>query len=195
MPLPIIADTYRVALTWSDARFPTAAINVLHFRKGGSSAAALYTSLDANVTAAMWGFQSSDSKVNRVDITPLDGTSLTVQNSTGTPAKWSGNGGVKDATPQAAAILKLTTALRGRTNRGRIYLPWVREDAVTAAVLDSTLLASTQTAWATFITALSGAGFKLVVASYVTSVANDVTATRIEQRLATQRRRNKRTST
>ena len=62
-PLPVINDVYRVALEWFNIESNANATNVMHFRKSGSNPAALYASLDANVTDLMWSCQGSHSDI------------------------------------------------------------------------------------------------------------------------------------
>jgi hypothetical protein len=186
-PLPVIADTFRCALNWKASAGGTAT-NVMHFRKSGGSAAGLYTSIDSHVAAGMWGAMPATAFVDNVVITPLDGTTASTTNSTGSPAKWTG-GTDGTVVPQVAHILKLTTAKRGRSYRGRLFLPMTSENVIAAGVLQSSVVTSVHAAWVTFLTAVAADGYTLVVASYVHSTAELVTSHTVESALATQRRR------
>lgn len=188
--LPVIANVYRVALVWYGGTLGTA-VNVLHFRGTPGSAAGLYTAIDANADDDMWGCAPTGVNVTSVDITPLDGSTATVENGTGGGAKWSGKSGGQGI-PQASYILKLRTAKRGLSYRGRIYLPWLSESLYEVGVVDAGQRVATTTAWTTFRTAVAAAGYTMVVASYKLSSAELVTTAAIEQYAGTQRRRQER---
>lgn len=105
--------------------------------------------------------------------------------------------------PQIAVLIKKSTGVGGRQNRGRMYLPYsLQEDGVneTGTILGS-LLTTLQTAWTAFLAGLQSDGYGMVLANrhfntplpphYVTSVtgSGDVTSLTVEQLCATQRRR------
>jgi hypothetical protein len=161
----------------------------MHFRSPSSSASALWTALNANVTSGMWTQTSNAIGIGEVDITPLDGTGLTLFQQTGLPAKWKGGVTGGDIIPAMSVILKLTTAFRGRANRGRLFLPWVVEGQQTAGVIDATEVTNQTTAWNTFMAAMASSGHHLCVASYKYALSNDVANLSIESYAGTQRRR------
>lgn len=186
-PLPVISNVYRTAFEWTPTIGGVPA-NVLHFRGAPGSAAGLYTALDANVTTGMWAFTSTDLLILTVKITPLDGTSATVINTTGGPAKWGGST-AGDWMPAGAAVLSLRTAKRGPSYRGRIFFPGLVEGGQTAGTLASSAITIVQAAWVTFRTAMAAAGYTLVVASYTHATAETVTSTGMNPRYGIQRRR------
>lgn len=186
-PLPVITNVYRTALLWGNAAGGNP-VNVLHFRGSPGSAAGLYTALDANVTSGMWAFTTTNLAINTVAITPLDGTTATVLNATGGPAKWAGST-VGDSVPAAAPVLSFRTAKRGPSYRGRIYLPGLVENGQTDGVLQGATKALLLAAWVTFRTAIAAAGYPLVVASYVHSTAELVTSQDMNSRYGIVRRR------
>lgn len=190
MPLPIIANTFRVAFNWTSATTGQHAINVMHFRTSVLNAGTLLTLIDASVAATMWNATTGLWAVTRLDCTPLDGSSSTQQAAT-TGAKWTGNGGALDFVPALAQVVSLRTGLRGRSNRGRVYLPAVTEALQTAGTLNFSL-ATQQTAWNTFATAMSVGTAPLVIASYLHATAANVTSQTPEAVCATQRRRQSR---
>lgn len=194
-PLPTISNVYRCAFNWTNEDSPSVATNVMHFRKAGSNPAALWSSLDANVGNPLWEFQSTHSHIHEVVITPLDGGSVSFPVFTGDGADWTGAQSSEDMSPQVCNIVKFLTGKRGRSYRGRIFLPWVVESAATYGVLSSGGVSTCQSAWETFLAAMTGDGFDLVVASYLHSTAEDVVAVLAESTTATQRRRNRRLST
>ena len=190
-PLPVIADTYRTALTWTDATGQSA-VNVMHFRwlLGTNDTDGLMTFLNGAVTANMWLPVCSDSVVTDVAITPLDGISATQHYAPTTPAHWTG-GNPADFSPATAVIVKLTTPLRGRSHRGRVFLPLISENIISDGRLNSTTAANVTTAWEAFRThsPVSGEQFGLVIASYKLASGELVGNVLCETVLATQRRR------
>lgn len=193
-PLPIISNVYRVALNWTNTANGLVATNVMHFKKASSNPAALASSLDTNATNTMWEMQTTAASVTNIQITPLDGSSVTFPYTPITPAHWTGHGGAGDFSPQIANIIKLLTAKRGRSYRGRVYLPWVAEGQSGDGGLNGTSKATCTAAWVAFMAAMTGDGFDLVVASYLHSTSENVVALACEGYTATQRRRNKRNS-
>lgn len=197
IPLPVITGAYRVALKWVNTS--QTAVNVIHIFEpggGGASPTAIFTCLDTHVTAGMWG-TCAGGAVTEVDITPLDGVSATASFNTASPSKWSG-GTDTDFTPAAAALIKLQTGLRGRDNRGRIYLPWLSEAQVTKGVLNGTTASDRTANWTTFASAIAADGTTpchLAVASYDRAHAGagahitSIVTLAMEGAIATQRRR------
>lgn len=183
MPLPVIANTYRVALNWSIAGRDKSAENVMHFRGAGVSADDLKTLLAANLANTLFPATASAATIASVDIIPLNGSAAATTFTLAVPG-----GGSGAYVPALALVNKFTTALRGRSYRGRMYQPFVTESSNDNGVV-SFSLASYDANWATFLATLDGGGFKLVIASYLHSTAEDVTNHAFEPGLATQRRR------
>lgn len=192
----MITDVFRVAFNWTNSDVPAlTSTNVMHFKASGKVASDVASDITAHVTANMWKFQTNHSKVHDLVITKLDGSAVSFPYNTDLTSKWTGT--LTDALfiPQASNLIKLLTAKRGRSYRGRVYLPWCSEQYGTDGVLNSTNVATCSAAWAAFDAAMDSAGTKLVVASYLHSTAEEVVALGCENYLATQRRRNKRNST
>lgn len=187
-PLPVIADVFRCQLFWKSSVGPTAA-NIFHVQAPSSTAGQVYSTIDANVTSGMWGHTPSTSTVTTVKITPLDGVSATsVFAPTGT--KWSGPTTVSgDIIPAAAAVLTLRTALRGASHRGRLFLPFPAESQATNGILQASTVSSMNTAWTTFIIALSTASKPMVVASYKLAAAFGIVTYSVEGPFGTIRNR------
>lgn len=168
IPLPVIPNVFRVVLKWQFT--PMTAINVIHVhaQAGPTTSTAVYNCINSHVTANMWLAANSTAGVTEVQVTPLDGASATSTFTTGQPAKWSG-GGTGDQAPQVAAVVKFQTALRGRDNRGRLYMPFITESNTLAGSLVAPLPSSMTTAWNTFNAALLADGttpLDFCVASY-----------------------------
>lgn len=185
----MIDGVYRCAFTWHNAGVGRDAANVMHFRSSSLVPATLFSALAANVTSTMWDQTGSDTKITQVAITPLDGTSPTVTLLTDGSAKWGGGQSAGDVAPQMCAIASLKTDTRGRSYRGRVYLPFVAEGAQANGSLGSGIAVAMTTAWATFIAAAAGDDAHMVVASYKLAEATDVASVTVESLCATQRRR------
>jgi hypothetical protein len=191
-PLPIIANTYRCALNWRDVATGQTAENVIHVRKASSSAMGIFTALDGSVSFDCWASVRNSCEVASVSITPLDGTSPTVE-FVASGSQWIGAGGTGDLLPQVAALVKLTTATRGRSYRGRVFLPFTAEGITASGALDNTTVTALQTGWDNLLSTLSSTfTAKLVVASYRLQTAADVTAVLAERETGTQRKRQQR---
>lgn len=193
-PLPVISNVYRVAFEWTNSDTGLTATNVMHFHAAGSNPLALITALDAHVTASMWLLQTTHSHIANLIVTPLDGGGVSVPFATGSPAKWTGEQTNEEFSPQVAGIIKLLTAKRGRSYRGRVYLPWVAETSQTNGQLSTGSTASLDTSWIAFHTAMTTAGFDWVVASYKLATAENVVAVGAELYTGTIRKRNARNS-
>jgi hypothetical protein len=191
----VILNTFRVALNWIDTDSGLNATNVMHFRKASADAEDVANTIDGNVVAGMWGVTRQHAHVHTLEVTPLDGSGATFTFLTGDPAKWSGGDSPGDAIPQMAAIIKLVTSKRGRSYRGRVFIPWVTESNQTAGKIAGAAVTSLQSAWTTFVSDMDGDSCQLVIASYALATAEDVTAILAESFSGTQRRRLHRTST
>lgn len=190
--LPVIAGIFRCSLLWSIAGGQDA-VNVIHVRDvaGGHNAVDIFNVLDTEVEGQMWGGQTDGASVHQVDIIPLDGVTGTQSFPTGSPAKWTGQSGGTTWNPANAELIKLTTGLRGRSHRGRIFLPFVDAAAATDGVMNGAIVTSTTTSWTDFQADLLAAvsPLSIVVASYKLASAANITGISTESVLGTQRRR------
>lgn len=191
-PLPVIADTFRCTFDWSNGAGQIAA-NVMHIRthSSGSAPSDIFELLQDTVVTNMWASCGAGTVIYQVDIIPLDGTTGTESFTTGSSGQWLG-GGVGDVLPAVAVVVKLSTGLRGRSNRGRVFVPFTSEAGVTAGELNGGTQAIQQTAWESFVSGLESDGTtpsSLVVASYKMSFATNVHSVLVETPLGTQRRR------
>lgn len=190
--LPVIANTFRVALNWRTSGGQIAA-NVIHIETAASGklASDVDEVIEDAVGSGLWLSASNSAQVTDIAITPLDGTSATQHFTPGTPAAWTG-GQAGDFSPASSAIVKFTTLLRGRSFRGRFYTPFTGESVMSDGMLDGTTAASMTTEWNSFMANLQGdptTPCGIVVASYKHAVATDIVAFNVEGVLATQRRR------
>lgn len=193
MPLPIIDDCYRVALNWTGPIYN--ATNVIHILSPTGDESDIFDALDANVSSLNFAPCSDAFSVSTVVITKLDGTpdGRVFPTAAGTPANWDGGTG-GEMVPQVAALIKLLSGASGRSGRGRIFLPFVAESAMTTGNIGSTPLGQLQTAWEDLANALvtNTPSMALAVASYKLESASQVLAVQAEEPIATIRRRNKR---
>lgn len=195
IPLPVIPGVYRVTWNWTALVAPTHAVNVMHFSgaTGPLNIPLLAAKLNSTITSAMFDPLSVTAKVDHWSIIPLDGFSGSTDFAGPTTTGSSGG----DTIPQVSILLKISTGLRGRNNRGRNFLPFVSELEVANGTFASTSLTPCQAAWRTWQTAMNTGtdSFALGVASYDRAhsgagahftVANPIT---VESLTATQRRR------
>lgn len=201
IPLPVIPNVFRVALEWDNLAGQTA-VNVIHIKTqaSGVTPAAVFTCLDAHVTANMWDTTSDNSGITTVKITPLDGSSASADFLTSRPARWA-PAGSGQAVPNVAVLVKLQTPLRGRDNRGRIFLPFTGESSISNGIVDAATVVTMTTAWNTFADDIDADGttpMDLGVASYDRRHAgagahfNAASAITVEGVAGTQRRRQSR---
>jgi len=193
MPLPTIANCYQVKLIWVDALEQRQATNVFHVSDavGAGDEVAIMAALDGHVTANMWLLQCTTASVVRVDITYLGIPSATRSFTPVTPAHWTGAGGT-DPIPQGCSVVTLQTATRGKSHRGRLYLPWIAELEQTAGLLNGANVITSQAAWTAFLAAMSAAAVPISVASAKLSSQTLVTSFLYRPYLKTQRRRARR---
>lgn len=186
-PLPVIADTARVALSWfsSDG---TSATNVLHVHAPGKTAAQIATILDTRASTVLWHNVSSRAHVQQIEITPLDGTTATQIFNPATPANWVGVGSASNIV-EACTIIQFRTAQRGARGRGRLFLPFVPEDATEGGILVGSNLTQPPPQWRIFADNIASDGATLVVASYVHADQHTVTSIGVDQVIGIQRRR------
>jgi hypothetical protein len=189
MPLPIIPNTYRSSWDFSASGGDTAT-NVIHFdATAGATPEDVLDVLNASKTASMWGHMSNDWLLKQISVIALDGSSGTAV----APVAF-GVGSSGEFSPATSPVITLRTALRGRSHRGRIFLPPAREGVITNGYLNADTTAALQGAWSTFIAAIGAAdpALELVVASYKNSSVQRVTDAIVTRKLGTQRRRQQR---
>jgi hypothetical protein len=186
MPLPVIADVYRCAVTLLGVD-GTTATNVFHFGSGATSETALADSIDTlrgGVTP--WDFASDVYDRSKISIEKLDGVSAAFErNCVNIKGTQSGQ-----ILYEAAAVIKLTTAVRGRSARGRMYIGPLTEATVAGGVVNGGTVTALDTAFEDWVTGVEGdigGNFKIV--SYLHSTAQNLTGHLTETQQRTQRRR------
>lgn len=192
MPTPVITNVYRVVFQWAApvTGFVPAAVNVMHVRSAEGNPTTVLGVVSGAVTGQMWGPVSDGAAVDRMTCQKLDGTSAPVELATTDDADFVGQT-PGNPIPQSAAIIKLTTALGGRSHRGRLYLPYVSEGAQNNGSIPDDITGPTTDAWTDFQTAIGAASpaCEVVVASYLLETAARVTGFVCESPTGTQRRR------
>lgn len=188
-PLPTIPDTIRCAFNWLAPTGLTPATNVMHFNSTAYDMDALWTDLQAQVVAGMWLGVRSTARLNEVVMTPLDGGGASRVFTAPVTAAWQGGSGAGDIVPQVSVLVSHRTSQRGRSFRGRTYLPYISEGSIAGGIYDSSVVTSQTTSWQAFRSGMSAAGSPLVVATYKLSDSALVTQCIVRGFTATQRRR------
>jgi hypothetical protein len=156
-------------------------------RKSGSDAHAIGIDVGAALVANMWHPAVSTANFNDISVTPLDGSSATVKVSM---VPYDSAGSTSGAwSPASAAVVSIQTAKRGRSYRGRLYIPFIGEAAISDGSLVSGQADDVLAGFTSFKAALTTAGVEWVVASYKHSTAELVTGFYVMSQLGTQRRR------
>lgn len=186
-PLPTITNVFRCAFNWREASTGQIGVNVMHFRAPGFTAEEVATAVDSIGNLEYWSPMVTDAYMVQFDVTPLDGAGAT-HSQAPTHGGWGGSQS-GDFSPASAVVVSFKTALRGRSHRGRIYLPFIAEAVISDGQLTGAQVTALNTGWAAFISSAAGAGVTPVVASYKLSTAADITGTSVISGLGTQRRR------
>lgn len=184
-PLPIIADTFRVALNWNGNNV----CNVIHIHAPSSTAVNVRDLMENNVSANMWKSQINFYEIVSLDITPLSGTLATQTFNITSAAKWKGSSSGTELIPNTAAVLSFKTIFRGAAHRGRLYLGPVAESVADSGTIGQTLRNDIAAAWQAFGAGIIDDGAEHVVASYKNSTAATVLNYSVRSVLGTQRRR------
>lgn len=194
MALPVIADTYRCAINYSNVNNSLKATNVIHVFRASSTEAGAFEALNGSVEGNMWSCCTTALVVDNVTITKLDGTpDGVVFSGADLTGNWPDGSGAQQFVPQACALVKLTTAATGRSGRGRVFLPFVQEGAMQDGQIVDANRTATNTAWGGFTnTMITSYNTALCVASYVHSSVSQVLNLGCERTIATQRKRNRR---
>jgi hypothetical protein len=187
MPLPVIANTYRVALDYTDSATGQSATNVIHVRQASTDAIAIAGVVDAAAAINVMYQAPATASLEQIKCTPLDGSGST-HTRIPTNAHWVG-GSSGDFIPGASVVVSYGTDLRGRSHRGRIYLPFVCESLQGDGSISSGTATIIREAWEATSGAIIAAGAAQVIASYKLASAADITSWLVLTGLGTQRRR------
>lgn len=126
MSLPVISDTFQVSVGYTYLGASTAA-NVFHVQAIGIDAQSIADGVAATWwTALGWpAIMSNGTSAAQVRVTPLDGTSTTA---IANAASFGVTGGQHTDTTggnSEALVLTWYSSHRGRSGRGRLYLPYI----------------------------------------------------------------------
>jgi hypothetical protein len=155
--LPVIADTYRCTYEYKgdDATF----VNVFGIHSVGSDAQQVADGvkravLSATSSSSIQSLQSQDITLVKTTALPLDGVSLHAE-SAFAPATF-GLGAAGAVGANSAGIITLTSAARGRSHRGRIFLGGLPKAflALGGARFSTSWVTDANSWFATFITNL-----------------------------------------
>lgn len=163
MPLPTIANTFRVAIEHAAGATPTFT-NVIHVVSPVLTAAQVLTALDGAAVAGMFDCVPASISTHTAVITKLDGVSPSFEGPL-TNAGWDGAGGA-ESVPSSSAVVTFKTSQRGKRHTGRAYIGYCAEDKISNGALDPISLATMSAAWTTFVANAASAGVALTVASY-----------------------------
>lgn len=186
--LPIIENVYRCALNWTGAA--QTAENVIHIQQDGGSSDSVFAGLNDAQSTHMFESASSSTGVYSVSITPLDGSSVT-SDYIAPSTDWNGNTG-GNWSPAVAVTIKMLTAIRGRSFRGRLYLPFTADSAQENGSIGGSMAGTMANAWADWLAALADETLVPVVASYKLAVATPIVSILPQLGCSTQRRRQRR---
>lgn len=186
-PLPVIANTYRCALEWRDSATNQIAVNVIHVRQPSTDAVGVAGAVDAAAAINTAYHAVSTAKVEAIKVTPLDGSSSTFTRTT-TNAHWVGEQS-GDFIPGTSVIMAWGSTRRGRSYRGRTFLPFLAEALQSDGAISDASALIVQDAWESLDGNLITAGAELVIASYKLAVATAVASFQVKSALGTQRRR------
>lgn len=188
MPLPVIENVYRVALEFTN-NSGGHSTNVLHVRTLMANVDEIAIALDAATVADMWYPLATPYHLDSWNLTPLDGVSPTFT----LPASSGNNGNGGNVSSNAtAAVLKLSTGIRGPRGRGRLFIGPAGESVCESGEVSSVARESAVEGWNTWgstLFALDPDPIEFVVASYTHEDANSVVNISMDARLGNQRRR------
>lgn len=190
MPLPVISGVVRVTLNWTNSNVPEPAANVMHFSTALTTGAAMFAAFDTGLAANQdWiDSVSNTTKLTSIEFLPLDGITPTSEFTTGIDAYYTGSA-TGGPIPQAATTVTWQTDQRGRSKRGRTFLPHLGESAMDNGAIIGAVRSAMQTAWTGLLEDWAVAGLTPVVASYTLGSARPVESFVVRQRASTIRRR------
>lgn len=198
MPLPVISGVSRAALS-GVVEGGTRWTNVwhAHFTGVGSPTTTDFTNLanglvtlynHANTGGAngwITGFGGTGTTLDDIAIIPLDGSTATMRFS----AAISAPGGSPALPGEDAFTLTLRTGFRGRSKRGRVYLPPIEGSQVINGRLNVAVPPIIVTTFNAMVTTLAANNWSPVVASYKLAAAQLITGVNMSGIGVHQRRR------
>lgn len=188
-PLPVISGVTRTALNYITDAGATAT-NVIHIFSATSPPDLADLILDSVPTtgSAMWGPMSSNTRLDTLDLLPLDGSTATYNRVVPAEAQYYGQGGGAPILA-VAALVKVQTPVRGRRTQGRIFIPFVGESVYSSGRIDATPVEDCTNGWNEFLANLITGLATVGVASYRNRDFVEATGFQCLDKCATQRRR------
>jgi len=185
MPLPTIANVTRFAFggqIQGGGRW----VNVWHMNyTGGGFATQAAATIGANELAKLYdssvivggqgwipAFGAGGETLDKADVINLDGTSATFS----LPYTITGPGGTPGEAAECAHVLTLRTGFRGRSHRGRVFLPQVQNSQVANGQLNAAIPPLIIARFNSIFTTLAGLSWVPVVASYKLGTATPITS-------------------
>lgn len=173
------------------AAVPTGAANVLCFENAGS--------LDADAIQVLLNSLASDSpwEIMHSSVTIPEYLIKFGPDSTGAfeirSSSMAGQSGGEPGGAQVSMLIRKSTALGGRKNRGRVYIPAIPEEFIdVGGVLDTTVVSTFQGVWDAWAADLAVGGLEACVEHSDGSTPTPITAFTVMGVVATQRRRQRR---
>lgn len=189
-PLPVIDNCFRIALTGGQY-MGVRPVNVFHVLTATANVPDIGASiLEAAEAPNMMAGRPESAKPIDMDITPLDGTSASVNFSVPSDSFTTGTGDGQ-CVPEAAAVVSFHTMLRGPAHRGRLFNGPLVESAVANGKVEAPFPADMLNGWLQFMDLLAATdpAIGLCVASYKLAEATLVSSVSVSVDVATQRRR------
>lgn len=186
-----IANTAKVAIEGHNGLTLVPIANILHASCGSSPTQTyLQTMADAVRDAVVLDLNTwpSDYTCDQVVVTDLN--TATGPQAVSSSGPIAGTGDTMNAT-QACGLVKHTTAKRGRSYRGRSYLPIPADTLLTGGLLDATIIDRLDDLFENIQTKLAGLSpaSELVIGSRKLGTSEAITLSKTETTTATQRRR------
>jgi hypothetical protein len=197
MPLPVIADAFLVTQHLSIAAGRHGFVNriCVHDTLSGQTPSAVAGAVASAYATAIMPLLSTSITEGVTDVLPLDGVSSTQTFVTDSAGTVGGYGGGTDVPATTCAVWSLQTGHRGRSKRGRMYLPGTRSTmpvAIEANAINPAFVTSWQIGANAFLGHLNGtapAHLALMVLSRHLSSVQAVVNIRMDTNLGVQRRR------
>jgi len=190
MPLPIINDVYRIALNCGP-NAGISSVNVFHVASSPDSESDLADNINAcSHELVMFQGVPPSSGPTTMTITALDGLSASQTFPVEADSMTSETSNDAEVMAEASAVVKLNTALRGKSYQGRLFLGPIAEATQENGFIVGDAVTDLPIAWQQFGANLFSAdATQLVVASYKLETATPVQSISLNPGVCIQRRR------
>lgn len=188
MPLPVIADVWRVVLLWNQIE-GIRPVNVLHVESATGTATEIVEGMFTHVQTDQFSPMPIGFVCDAMEITKLDGVSAAVVVPAPEGHTITGNQ-TANAVAGEAVIISFKTGLRGPAHRGRMFMGPVAENVVSGGTFDGDTNAIAGH-WQDWSDALQTNSPEIhhCVASYVHATSSNVESYAVKAPLASARRR------